>query len=100
MTAPLITLNDGNEIPSVGLGVYQTPREATEQAVSAALQAGYRHIDTAAAYGNERETGKAIAKSPIPREDVFVVTKLSERRPGLRQHDVRVREKHGTTGAE
>ena len=76
MTAPLITLNDGNAIPSVGLGVWQTPREETEQAVSAALQAGYRHIDTAAGYDNEREVGRAIAKSGIPREEIFVVTKL------------------------
>jgi 2,5-diketo-D-gluconate reductase A len=76
MTAPLITLNDGNAIPSVGLGVWQTPPDATERAVSAALAAGYRHIDTAAAYDNEREVGRAIAKSGIPREEIFVVTKL------------------------
>jgi 2,5-diketo-D-gluconate reductase A len=76
MAAPAITLNDGNTIPSVGLGVWQTPREATEYAVAAALGAGYRHIDTAAAYGNERETGAAIRKSGLPREDVFIVTKL------------------------
>jgi 2,5-diketo-D-gluconate reductase A len=76
MTAPLITLNDGNAIPSVGLGVWQTPPEATERAVSAALAAGYRHIDTASGYDNEREVGRAIAKSDVSREDVFVVTKL------------------------
>jgi len=76
MTAPLITLNDGNAIPSVGLGVFQTPPEETEQAVSAALEAGYRHIDTASGYFNEREVGRAIAKSGIPRDEIFVVTKL------------------------
>jgi len=76
MTAPLITLNDGNAIPSVGLGGFQTPPKATEQAVSAALEAGYRHIDTAAAYGNEREVGRAVKKSDIPREEIFLVTKL------------------------
>src|ERR1700739_2906421 len=76
MRAPLIALNDGNAIPSVGLGVWQTPPEETEQAVSAALQAGYRHIDTAAGYDNEREVGRAIAKSGIPREEIFIVTKL------------------------
>jgi 2,5-diketo-D-gluconate reductase A len=76
MAAPLIALNDGNAIPSVGLGVWQTPPKATEQAVGAALAAGYRHIDTAAAYNNEREVGRAIKKSGIPREEVFVVTKL------------------------
>jgi 2,5-diketo-D-gluconate reductase A len=79
MTAPLITLNDGNSIPQVGLGVWQTPPEATERAVATALEAGYRHIDTAAAYENEREVGQAIknaAKSGVSREDVFVTTKL------------------------
>ncbi len=72
----MITLNDGNAIPQVGLGVWQTPPEDTERAVSTALDAGYRHIDTAAGYANEREVGQAIANSGVPREDVFVVTKL------------------------
>src|SRR5271168_2094484 len=54
-----VTLNDGNSIPAVGLGVFKVPPADTEQAVSAALRAGYRHIDTAAAYQNERETGRA-----------------------------------------
>jgi 2,5-diketo-D-gluconate reductase A len=76
MTAPLTALNDGNAIPSVGLGVFQTPPKETEQAVSAALQVGYRHIDTAAAYGNEREVGRAVKKSGIPRDEIFIVTKL------------------------
>jgi 2,5-diketo-D-gluconate reductase A len=76
MTAPLIALNDGNAIPSVGLGVFQTPPKETEQAVSAALEVGYRHIDTAAAYGNEREVGRAVKKSGIPRDEIFIVTKL------------------------
>ena len=76
MAAPLITLNDGNSIPQVGLGVWQTPPEDTERAVATALDAGYRHIDTAAAYGNEREVGSAVAKSGLPREDVYLVTKL------------------------
>lgn len=76
MAAPLITLNDGIPIPQVGLGVFQTPPEDTERAVVAALHAGYRHIDTAAAYGNEAETGRAVARSGVPRDDVFLVTKL------------------------
>jgi 2,5-diketo-D-gluconate reductase A len=76
MAAPSVTLNDGNSIPQVGLGVWQTPPEDTERAVAAALRAGYRHVDTAAAYGNEVETGRAIAGSGLPREDVFLVTKL------------------------
>jgi len=74
--SPTLTLNDGTSIPVVGLGVWQTPAEETERAVSAALHAGYRHIDTAAAYGNEAGVGRAVAASGIPREDVFVVTKL------------------------
>jgi 2,5-diketo-D-gluconate reductase A len=76
MTPPLVALNDGNAIPSVGLGVFQTPPKDTEQAVSAALQVGYRHIDTAAAYGNEREVGRAVKKSDVPRDEIFIVTKL------------------------
>jgi 2,5-diketo-D-gluconate reductase A len=75
-----VTLNDGNSIPTLGFGVFQIPPGETEVAVSTALQAGYRHIDTAAAYRNERGTGsavsKAIADSDLTREDVFVVTKL------------------------
>jgi 2,5-diketo-D-gluconate reductase A len=76
MAPPSVTLNDGNSIPQVGLGVYLTPPEATERAVATALDAGYRHVDTAAAYGNEAETGLAVANSGIPRDDVFLVTKL------------------------
>lgn len=77
MAAPLVTLNDGNSIPAVGLGVFQIPPADTEQAVSAALRAGYRHIDTAAAYRNERETGRAVADSNVPRDQLYVVTKLA-----------------------
>lgn len=76
MASPSIELNDGNSIPQVGLGVWQTPPEDTERAAATALDAGYRHIDTAAAYGNEREVGQAVAKSGLAREDVFVTTKL------------------------
>jgi 2,5-diketo-D-gluconate reductase A len=76
MAAPLVTLNDGNGIPAVGFGVFQIPPADTEQAVGAALRAGYRHIDTAAAYGNERETGRAVADSGVPREELYLVTKL------------------------
>ncbi|OLT96326.1 aldo/keto reductase [Mycobacterium syngnathidarum] len=74
--SPRVTLNDGNSIPQVGLGVWQTPAEETERAVSAALQAGYRHIDTAAAYRNEAETGRGLVDSGVPRDEVFLVTKL------------------------
>lgn len=70
------TLNNGVTMPVLGFGVFQTPAEETRQAVTAALEAGYRHIDTAAAYGNEREVGEAIAASGIPREEIFVETKI------------------------
>src|SRR4051812_23237258 len=76
MAAPSITLNDGNSIPQVGLGVWQTPQEDTDRAVATALEAGYRRIDTAAAYGNEREVGLAVSKSGLPREKVYLTTKL------------------------
>ncbi|MFD3732183.1 aldo/keto reductase [Streptomyces sp. NPDC058632] len=71
-----VTLNNGVEMPILGFGVYQIPPEQTEQAVSDALAAGYRSLDTAAAYGNEEAVGRAIRSSGIPREDLFVTTKL------------------------
>ncbi|HUH67826.1 MAG TPA: aldo/keto reductase [Mycobacterium sp.] len=71
-----VTLNDGNSIPAVGLGLFKVPPADTEQAVAAALRAGYRHIDTAAMYGNERETGRAVADSGVPRDQLYLVTKL------------------------
>src|SRR4051795_339583 len=71
-----VTLNNGVEIPAIGLGVFQTPPEETRSAVEAALSTGYRHIDTAAAYGNEREVGEAIAKSGVDRSQVFIETKI------------------------
>ena len=71
-----LTLNNGVAIPALGLGVFQTPPEETITAVTAALQAGYRHIDTAAAYGNEREVGAAIRESGIDRSEVFIETKI------------------------
>lgn len=71
-----VTLSNGVEMPILGFGVYQIPAEQTEQAVRDALAAGYRHIDTAAAYGNEEAVGRAIADSGIPRDELFVTTKL------------------------
>ncbi|MEU9986684.1 aldo/keto reductase [Streptomyces sp. NPDC048045] len=73
---PPIILNNGVEMPQLGYGVWQVPDDEAEQAVATALEAGYRSIDTAAIYGNEEGTGKAIAASGVPREDVFVTTKL------------------------
>ncbi|MGW7608021.1 aldo/keto reductase [Streptomyces sp. NPDC054766] len=71
-----VTLNNGVQMPILGFGVYQIPPEQTEQAVTEALAAGYRLLDTAAAYGNEEAVGRAVKKSGIPREELFVTTKL------------------------
>jgi 2,5-diketo-D-gluconate reductase A len=77
MTIPTIELNDGNRIPQLGFGVFQVPPAETAQAVSLALEAGYRHIDTAEMYGNERGVGEAIRASGIARDEVFVTSKLN-----------------------
>jgi diketogulonate reductase-like aldo/keto reductase len=70
-------LNTGARIPQVGLGVWQAPRgESTQGAVTAALEGGYRHVDTAAIYGNEADVGRAVRESTVPRAEVFVTTKL------------------------
>ena len=71
-----ITLNNGVTMPPVGLGVFQTPQEETVAAVQTALETGYRHIDTAASYRNEREVGEGLRRSGIPRNEVFVETKV------------------------
>ena len=76
-TVPTLTLNNGTTIPQLGFGNYQVPPEQTADVVSKALQAGYRHIDTAQMYGNEQETGVAIAASGIPRDELFVTSKLN-----------------------
>ncbi|MFD8204823.1 aldo/keto reductase [Streptomyces sp. NPDC059695] len=73
---PTITLNNGVEIPQLGFGVFQVADDATTTAVTAALEAGYRSIDTAAVYGNEAGVGRALAASGLAREDLFVTTKL------------------------
>ena len=73
---PEIMLNNGRAIPQFGFGVFQVKPADTVEAVTAALQAGYRHIDTAEMYGNEKEVGEAIAKSGLNRADVFVTSKL------------------------
>ena len=71
-----LTLNNGVTMPALGLGVFQTPPAETRAAVTAALAAGYRHIDTAAAYGNERQVGEAVAASQLDRAEVFIETKI------------------------
>lgn len=75
-STPLLDLADGHQIPQLGFGVFQVPPEETRQAVARALQTGYRLIDTAAAYGNEAEVGEAISASGVPRDELFVTTKL------------------------
>jgi diketogulonate reductase-like aldo/keto reductase len=75
-TVPTITLDNGVEIPQLGLGVWQIADDIVDGAVESALAAGYRHIDTAAIYGNEAGVGRAIAAAGLPREELFVTTKL------------------------
>jgi 2,5-diketo-D-gluconate reductase A len=76
-TAPSLSLHDGTGIPQLGFGVFQIPPGETQAVVERALEAGYRHFDTAAAYRNESGVGAALAASGLPREDYFVTTKLS-----------------------
>jgi 2,5-diketo-D-gluconate reductase A len=73
---PSLTLNNGVEIPQLGFGVFQVPPAQTAAAVTEALDAGYRHIDTAMIYDNEQPVGNALAASGIPREELFVTTKV------------------------
>jgi 2,5-diketo-D-gluconate reductase A len=76
MTAPNLPLNDGNSIPQIGLGTWPLDDEAVAPVIVAAIEAGYRHIDTAMRYGNERGVGQGIRDSGIGREELFVTTKL------------------------
>jgi 2,5-diketo-D-gluconate reductase A len=76
-TVPTITLNNGVQIPQLGFGVYQVPPAETKQATLTALEIGYRHIDTAEMYGNEKGVGEAVRASGLPREEVFVTSKLN-----------------------
>ena len=75
-TTPALTLNNGVTMPALGLGVFQSPPEETTAAVETALRDGYRLIDTAAAYDNEREVGEGIRRSGVDRDEIFVTTKL------------------------
>jgi 2,5-diketo-D-gluconate reductase A len=79
---PAITLNDGKTIPQLGFGVWQVPNGAVTEAVQTAIKAGYRSIDTAQGYGNEAGVGKAIAESGVPREELFITSKLRTRDQG------------------
>ena len=77
MTVPTITLNDRTTIPQLGFGVFQVPPEQTAEVTAQALEVGYRHIDTAEMYGNEAGVGEAIRASGIPREELYVTSKLN-----------------------
>lgn len=83
-TIPSVTLNNGVEMPLLGFGVFQIPADDTERAVIDAITAGYRLIDTAASYGNEEAVGRGIAASGVPREELFVTTKLWIQKRGER----------------
>ncbi|MDX3265536.1 aldo/keto reductase [Streptomyces sp. MI02-2A] len=75
-SVPTVTLNNGVKIPQLGFGVFQVPDEETTAAVASALEVGYRSIDTAAIYGNESGVGKALSVAGVPREELFITTKL------------------------
>ena len=75
-TIPTVKLNNGVEMPVLGFGVFQIPVDQTEQAVADALASGYRSLDTAASYRNEEAVGRAIKASGVPRDELFVTTKL------------------------
>ncbi|MCU1550099.1 MAG: putative oxidoreductase [Glaciihabitans sp.] len=95
-SVPMITLNNGHEIPQLGFGVFQIAPAETREATLDALEVGYRHIDTAEMYGNEKEVGQAVAESGIPREDVFVTSKLNN---GFHARDAALRAFDGTLEA-
>jgi 2,5-diketo-D-gluconate reductase A len=84
-SVPQLTLRDGVEIPQLGFGVFQVPPEETAEAVTLAFQAGYRHVDTAAAYQNEAAVGQAFRASGLPRDDVFITTKCFNDNHGYEQ---------------
>jgi 2,5-diketo-D-gluconate reductase A len=73
---PTITLNNGVRMPQLGFGVFQVPADETMAAVTTALEAGYRSIDTAMIYGNEAAVGTALTRSGVPRDELFITTKL------------------------
>jgi len=92
-SVPAITLNNGVEIPQLGFGTFQIPPQETRETTLAALKAGYRHIDTAQMYGNEKEVGEAVRDSGLDRGDVFVTSKLDN---GAHAYDDALRAFEGT----
>jgi 2,5-diketo-D-gluconate reductase A len=95
-SVPTIALNNGVEIPQLGFGVFQIKPAETVEATVAALEVGYRHIDTAEMYGNEKEVGEAIRRSGVPREEVFVTSKLNN---GFHARDAALKAFDGTLEA-
>jgi 2,5-diketo-D-gluconate reductase A len=95
-TVPTIALNNGVQIPQLGFGVFQIPPDQTVEATRTALEIGYRHIDTAEMYGNEAEVGEAVRQSGIPREEVFVTSKLNN---GFHARDAALKAFDGTLEA-
>ena len=95
-TVPAIELNDGTSIPQLGFGVFQIPPPDTERAVAVALEAGYRHIDTAEMYGNEQGVGDAVRAAGLDRDDVYITSKLNN---GFHEPDVARRAFEETLGA-
>ena len=87
-----VTLNNGVKMPQLGYGVYQTPPEETEKCVLSAIKTGYRSIDTAQAYGNEEGVGNAISKCGLPREDLFITTKIWISNAGYEKAKVSIEE--------
>src|ERR1700710_1782228 len=95
-SVPNLTLNNGVEIPQLGFGVFQIEPADTEKATLDALEVGYRHIDTAEMYGNEKEVGLAVRGSGLKREDIFVTSKLNN---GFHAHDAALKAFDGTLEA-
>ena len=81
--APRITLSDGTSIPQLGLGVYKVPAEQTAELVAGAIELGYRHVDTAALYANEAEVGEGVRASGVPRDELYVTSKVWNDRHGV-----------------
>lgn len=96
---PTFTLNNGVEIPALGFGAFQTPPDETIAAVESALPVGYRHVDTAAVYGNEREVGEALRRSGVDRSEVFVETKVWISRLRVRRDAARLRQAPASSGS-
>ena len=82
MSVPSLPMNDGRSIPQIGFGVWQVPDSIVTDATLCAFENGYRHVDTASIYENERGVGEAIARSGLDREDIFITTKVWNRDHG------------------